>query len=182
MKAGVGPTQVRSVRTPVLAEVLALAPEASWRWLAAVPRGLVPCRCRAGRSRRARRSGRQRTHRVVDGGVAAAAVPARRAVGSSARGGRALLIRRNRNVGAAAVCLLATALRELFGISLLAGLLLGVTAARGWSRSWPRSAGRRSTRGGLERSSTQRASIHRCAPTTPSLGSSRPGRAAAPRS
>lgn len=36
-KSGVGPSQVRSVRTPVVSMLLAPFPRAAWRWLAAIP-------------------------------------------------------------------------------------------------------------------------------------------------
>ena len=104
-KSGVGPSQVRSLRTPVLAPLLEPFPPEPWRWLAMVP-AVALClsaAALAGPDLLARRIAAG--HRgPVDGGLPPVAVPPPGAVGrGAARARRMAAPRRPRWPGRAAL-------------------------------------------------------------------------------
>lgn len=125
-KAGVRPTQVRSVRSPVLSEVLAVFPARAWRWLAAIP-AIALCLAAArlaGPDMLARRLAASFTGVWMVVSLPLLYLHAELwGAGLVVQAG--LLFRRERDWGAAVLCLAATALRELFAVSLIVGLLLG---------------------------------------------------------
>ncbi len=124
-KSGVGPSQVRSLRTPVLATLLEPFPPDAWRWLAMVP-AVALCLASAALA------GPDLLARRTAAGIAALwmVVSLPLLYLHQELWGAALLalggwqLRTGRDGRAAVLCLLATAVRELFGISLLVGLLL----------------------------------------------------------
>lgn len=125
-KAGVAPTQVRSVRTPVLSTALAIFPAGAWRWLAAIP-AIALCAAAAalaGPDLLARRLAA-----ALAGIWMVVSLPLlylhAELWGAALLVQAGLLFRRERDLGAALLCLSATAIRELFGIALLVGLVLG---------------------------------------------------------
>lgn len=125
-KSGVGPSQVRSIRPPVLAATLRLFPPAWWRWLALIPAAGL---CLAA----AALAGPELLARRIAGGMASlwmlVSLPLlhlhHELWGGALVMAGALEMRRHRDGRAALWCLIATLVRELFGLSLVAGLLLG---------------------------------------------------------
>lgn len=124
-KDGAGPSQVRSLRTPVLATLLALLPDSARRPAAALP-GLALClgaAALAGPDIQARR---------LASGIAAVwmivSLPLlylhHELWGAALLAFAGLQLRRGHDGRAAALCLAATAVRELFGLSLIVGLVL----------------------------------------------------------
>lgn len=124
-KDGVGPSQVRSVRTPVVSEVLAPFPASTWRWLAAIP-ALALCLAAAslaGEDLLARRLAAALTGLWMLVSLPLLYLHAE-LWGAALVVGAGLSIRDGRDGRAAVLCLLATAVRETFGLSLLVGLVL----------------------------------------------------------
>lgn len=124
-KAGVGPSQVRSVRTPVVAEMLAPFPAAAWRWLAAIPALALTLAAAAlaGEDLLARRLAAALTGLWMLVSLPLLYLHAE-LWGAALLVGAGLAIRDRRDGWAAPFCLLATAIRETFGLSLLVGLLV----------------------------------------------------------
>lgn len=124
-KSGVGPSQVRSLRTPVLAMVLVWFPDSAWRWLAALPAAAL---CLAA----AALAGPDIIASRIAAGLAAlwmvVSLPLlylhQELWGAPLLAFGALQLRRGHDGPAALLCLLATGIRELFGLSLVVGLLL----------------------------------------------------------
>ena len=124
-KDGVGPSQVRSVRTPVVPEILAPFPASAWRWLAAIP-ALALCLAAAalaGEDLLARRLAAALTGLWMLVSLPLLYLHAE-LWGAALLVGAGLAIRDRRDGWAALCCLLATAVRETFGLSLLIGLVI----------------------------------------------------------
>lgn len=124
-KDGVGPSQVRSLRTPVVATVLVWFPSSTWRWLATIP-ALALCVGAAALA------GPDLLASRIAAGLAAlwmlVSLPLlylhQELWGAPFLMFGALQVRRGRDGPAAVLCLVATAIREQFGLSLLIGLVL----------------------------------------------------------
>lgn len=131
-KEGAGPSQVRAVRTPVVSELLAPFPSGAWRWIAAIPAMLLGllAAALAGPGLLA-----QRIAAALAGAWMVASLPLlylhAELWGAPLLLGGALLLRSDRDAPAAALSALATLTRELFGLSLVAGVLLR-RARRPW--------------------------------------------------
>lgn len=124
-KDGEAPTQVRSVRTPVVSEILAPFPAATWRWLAAIP-ALALCLAAAalaGDDLLARRLTTALTGLWMLVSLPLLFLHAE-LWGAPLLVGAGLAVRKRHDGRAAVLCLLATGIRETFGLSLLVGLLL----------------------------------------------------------
>jgi hypothetical protein len=124
-KSGVGPSQVRSVRTPVVSVLLAPFPGSTWRWFAAIP-ALALCLTAALLAGPAMLE--QRLAAGLTGVWMVVSLPLlylhAELWGAPLVLGAALVIRARRDLPGAALCLAATGIRELFGASLLVGLLV----------------------------------------------------------
>ena len=124
-KDGARPSQVRSFRTPVLATLLAPFPADAWRWLAAIP-SLALCAAAA------LLAGPCRTARRIAVGLTCIWVLVSLPLlylhhelwGAALVVFAAAALRDDRDGLAAGLCLAATAIRELFGVSLLVGLVV----------------------------------------------------------
>ncbi len=124
-KSGAPPSQVRSVRTPVVAMLLRPFPPVAWRWLAMVP-AIALCLAAAAVA------GPDLVARRTAAGLAAlwmvVSLPLlylhQELWGAALLAFGALQLRQGRDGRAALLCLLATAVRELFGVSLLVGLVV----------------------------------------------------------
>ena len=125
-KEGRIPSQVRSIRPPILAHVLAPFPEATWRWLALLP-ALGLCAAAGALAGPVQRS--RQVAVVLTGVWLLVSLPLlylhHELWGAPLVLAAALALRRDRDGLAAALCVLATVTRELFGLSLLVGLLMG---------------------------------------------------------
>jgi hypothetical protein len=125
-KDGAPPAQARSFRTPVLATALSPFPSSTWRWLAAIP-GIALCLAAA------LLAGPSQTSRRVSGALTSVWVLVSLPLlylhhelwGAALVVFAAAALRDGRDGLAAALCLVATAIRELFGLSLIAGLVFG---------------------------------------------------------
>lgn len=124
-KSGVGPSQVRSVRTPVVSELLAPLPASTWRWVAVVP-AMALCLAAAALA------GPHLLDRRVAAGIAALWMVVSLPLlylhaelwGAALFAFGALQVQRDRDRAAAGLCLAATAVRELFAIGLVVGLVV----------------------------------------------------------
>lgn len=124
-KDGIGPSQVRALRTPVVASVLAWFPQEAWRWLAAIP-AIALCLSAAALA------GPDLLARRLAAGVTSlwmlVSLPLlylhQELWGAPFLVLGALQLYRGRDGPAAFMCLVATAIREQFGLSLVIGLLL----------------------------------------------------------
>ncbi len=124
-KSGVGPSQVRSVRTPVVSLLLSPLPASSWRWAAGIP-ALALCLTSALLAGPDVLS--QRFAAGLTGLWMVVSLPLlylhAELWGAPLVLGAALLLRTRREGPSAALALLATGVRELFGVSLLVGILV----------------------------------------------------------
>lgn len=124
-KSGVGPSQVRSVRTPVVSTLLAPFPRSAWRWLAAVP-ALAICLTSAALA------GPHLLARRIAAGLAGLWMVTDLPLlylhaelwGAPLVLGSALLLRDKRHALAATLAAVAAATRELYVLPLIVGLAL----------------------------------------------------------
>jgi hypothetical protein len=125
-KEGKPPSQVRSIRTPPLATALEPFPEGSWRALAAIP-ALALCLTAGALAGPGIRS--RQVAVVLTGLWMVVSLPLlylhQELWGAPLLMGGVLAFRARREGWAAVLCAAAAAVRELFVLSLLAGLVLG---------------------------------------------------------
>lgn len=131
-KSGVGPSQVRAVRTPVVSTLLEPLPASSWRWVAAIPAFAL---CLAAAALAGADAIAQRAAAVLAGTWMLVSLPLlylhAELWGAPLVLVAALALGAGRDGPAAALAVAAAAFRELFGVSLLAGLVLR-RARRPW--------------------------------------------------